>query len=143
MTPSRLTLAGIAVFAIALIAGCSTTSSPNPTSTGTKISGTVTFSDSITIPASARLHVTLLDASSPGSQPIASSESKISGNPPFAFALPVDPVAIASAGRPLLFAQIIVAGRPWFSNALTPYVVTPASIDGVQEIVLRNDMRSL
>jgi len=109
-----------------------------------RISGTITYQESITLPSGSRIHISLLDAAAEGNgRPIATSEQPASGLPPFAFDLPVDEATLSATGRPLLFVQIIVAGRPWFSNAITPLAVDTKTLGTPVVVMLRNDMRPL
>ncbi|MFY8217367.1 MAG: YbaY family lipoprotein [Chthoniobacterales bacterium] len=109
-----------------------------------RISGTISYQESITLPSGSRIHISLLDAAAGADpRPLATSEQPASGLPPFAFDLPVDEAALAAAGRPRLFVQVIVAGRSWFSNATTPMAVDAAALNAPIVVQLRNDMRPL
>jgi uncharacterized lipoprotein YbaY len=136
-------LAGLVML---LLAGCATKTPEQPriAPSAPGISGTISYQDAITLPAGSRIHISLLDAAAGAeTRPIAISEQPAAGLPPFAFFLPVQESAITGAGRPLLFVQVIVAGRSWFSNATTPLAVDVGLMTAPVAVDLRNDMRPL
>lgn len=123
------------------VVGCATTQTSD--SNTPRITGTASYRDGITLPKGARLHVTLLDLAAPGSAPLAQRSIPVTGASPFPFELAVSPAALAAAGEARLFAQIVVAERPWFSNVIQPARVTPDSFDEPVDLVLLNEMRPL
>lgn len=140
--PSPLICFGLALITLAA-SGCATKiSAPRPGTPG--ISGVVSYREPITLPSGSMLHLTLLDAAKGTAVgPLASSESRVSGGAPIAFHLPIMHEVLSSAGQPLLFAQILVAGRPWFSNAATPVAVDTSMLQSPLTVPLQNDMRPL
>ncbi|GEM_PF-1510095 len=135
---------GLVAVAMCLLGGCTATQPSVPPVAGVQISGTVTYNESITLPKGARLHLTLLDANdTSGGRPLESTEIRVQGKPPFSFALSLPNAAFEARTRPLLFAQVIVAGRPWFSNTLAPMVVEAGIGSTPVALTLRNDMRPL
>ncbi len=128
-----------------VLSGCA--SGPSAAATapvdGLKINGSVTYNDAIALPKGARLHVTVLDPATPGSSPLAQRALAVTGKPPFAFSVSLPENSFDPPRRPTLFAQVIVAGRPWFSNAVTPVVLQRELVDSEVDVILQNDMQRL
>lgn len=139
--PIRAMAAGIL---IACVAGCSTTGHPtkadNPQANN--LAGTLTYQEKISLPSGTRVHLTILDRSHPGTGPIANTNFAAKGEVPIAFAMSVPD--LSEDGDYALYAQIIVAGRSWFTNASSPTRIDAAGLPIMDlEILLRNDMRPL
>jgi uncharacterized lipoprotein YbaY len=143
MGSARTLLLSAGLFLVAL-AGCATTNPPakSASSDANTLAGTLTYRERISLPSGSRVHLTLLDRSRPGSAPIASKDFAAKGEVPIPFSMPIPDVT--KDGDWGLYAQIIVAGRSWFTNASEPTRIDPSNPSHTNlEILLRNDMRPL
>lgn len=136
-------LAAAGVMGLALSGCASSPSAATAPVDGLEINGTVMYDDSITLPKGARLHVTVLDTATPGSSPLAQRALAVAGAPPFDFSVSLRENSFDPPRRPTLFAQVIVAGRPWFSNAVTPVILLRELVDSEVDVILQNDMQQL
>jgi putative lipoprotein len=130
-----------AFIALGLLAGCNNAGNQNPTAGGrtpangntpaveapipSAITGSVTLKDPAEIAQGAKLDIKLVDVSTPD-VPIAQKTMDVSGNPPFNFALDIDPAKI-DRKRTYTLNAVLTDGERRFLPALTAPVLTGGS----------------
>ncbi len=121
-----------------VLTGCATA----PDRSAATLSGTVTTDTPLTLPASAKLTLLLVDAAAagPAARPIA-EETKPSGDSfPISFGLPYEASLITPEGDYRLIAQITIYDAVWYSNILGPkrVLASGSAREGI-EVPVRKD----
>ncbi len=140
-----MTSRALLIFAIGLVIGCAgpreTPDAAAPA--GPVLSGTITYAEGITLPKSARIHLTVFaePRGNETSVPVAQTRFAPSTGVPIAFELPV--MATLDPTREyLLLVQIISSDILWFSNVQSPTrVLTLGAPVQDLDIVLSNELR--
>lgn len=113
---------------------------PVTSSTGTQVTGTVTYRERIALPPNAVIHVSLQDVSRAGAPAIILGEQSIPANGaqvPIPFAIAYDPAAIDERFTYSVRARITVDGQLAFTSTTATLVITRGNPTQVEIVVER------